>query len=321
MTLTPPLKPGDLIDVVAPGSSAPADALQRGVEVLEGWGFRVRIPEGLLKPDTFFANTDAERLKVLKRALHAKDSRAVWFVRGGSGTHRLLPALFKGARPRTPKLILGFSDATSLLNGVLKHWKWSSLHAPVLTQLGRGELAAEDTEELRRLLVGDIAGIEFAKLQPLNTAARARRGVLRGSVIGGNLTVFQNLIGVPEAVSPRGKILFFEEINERGYRIDRTLTHLRQAKFFDGAVAVVFGEFLGGDEPGAPGVNRVAWAIENFARDLKIPLYGGLPVGHGTRNRVVPMGTGATIRAGTLWIDSPLKSPAPAKKARVKERS
>ncbi|MBX3018405.1 MAG: LD-carboxypeptidase [Bdellovibrionaceae bacterium] len=321
---------------MAPGSSAPAEALQRGVEVLKSWGLRVRVPENLIVPTTFFANTDEERLRVLKTALHAKDSRAVWFVRGGSGTHRLLPGLFKGARPKTPKLILGFSDATSLLNGALKHWKWPTLHAPVLTQLGRGELDPADVEDLRRLLFGEEDRVVFEGLRPLNDAARKLRR-LSGEVIGGNLTVYQNLIGVPEAVKPAGKIVFFEEINERGYRIDRTLTHLRQAKFFDGAKAVVLGDFIGGDEPTASTataprpaapqpaapqpaapqpvapVNRVEWAMQNFARDLRIPLFAGLPVGHGNRNRPVPFGTTATIQGDRLVIASPLtaeKSPA-----------
>lgn len=306
MTLTQPLKPGDLIDVVAPGSSAPAEALNRGVEVLKSWGLKVRVPENLIQPDTFFANSDEERLRILKAALHAKDSRALWFVRGGSGTHRLLPALFKGARPKNPKLILGFSDATSLLNGVIKHWKWPTLHAPVLTQLGRGELHPDDIEDLRRLLFGEQDAVTFTGMKPLNEAARKLKRV-SGQVIGGNLTVYQNLIGVPEAVKPAGKIIFFEEINERGYRIDRTLTHLRQAKFFEGAKAIVLGDLIGGDEPppAAPGTNRVEWALQNFARDLKVPLFAGLPVGHGQRNRPVPFGTRADIHADKLVIASP----------------
>lgn len=323
MTLTPHLKAGDLIDVVAPGSAAPVDALDRGIQVLKSWGLQVRVPENLLQPHTFFANSDPERLKCLKTALSVRDSKAVWFVRGGSGTHRLLPALFKFAKPKSQKLIIGFSDATSLLVGANKHWKWPTLHGPVLTQLGRGQLDPADIEELRKLLFGEIAEVKFTGLKPLNAAAQKLKARLLGEIVGGNLTVYQNLIGVPEAAKVKNKIVFFEEINERGYRIDRTLTHLLQARFFDGVKAVVLGDFLGGDEPtsttlyssavGASQVNRVHWALENFGRDLKsIPLFAGLAVGHGTRNRPVPFGTLAEIKAGVLTVRSPLATSRPS---------
>lgn len=306
MILSLPLKVGDVVDIVAPASSCPPEALQRGLDVLKNWGLVPRMPEAMIEASTFFANTDALRLKYLTQALRAKDSKAVWFIRGGSGTHRILPALFKRPKPATKKLIIGFSDATSLLVAAHRHWSWPTLHAPVLSQLGNQDFASQDVEELRQLLFGEITQSVFSQMQPMNNKARKQKAKLQGVLLGGNLTVFQSLIGVKDAPRVDGKILFFEDVGERGYRIDRTLTHLRQAGFFKGVKAVVFGSFTGGDEPQAAGqvtvVNRVHWALQNFADEIGFPVFQGLDVGHGLRNRPLLMGVKAEIKAETLRV-------------------
>lgn len=307
MKTWPILKAGDQVDVVAPGSGAPLDAIQKGIETLKSWGLQVRFPEESLKPSTFFAHDDAERLRLLKKALFAKDSQAVWFIRGGSGTHRLLPSLFKKGlkKPSRPKLVLGFSDATSLHAALAKHWGWSSLHAPVLTQLGPERILEEHKEKLRRLLMGEETEIVFSDLEPMNQKAKALRKPLHGKLFGGNLTVFQTLIGTADFPRMKNGILFFEDVGERGYRLDRTLNHLRQAGVFDGIQAVVLGDFTGGDEPSAPGgpvVNRVNWALEAFARELSLPVFAGLPAGHGDRNRAFPLNWPVEIQDSALRI-------------------
>lgn len=299
MTSKTPLQAGDLVDVVAPGSSAPLDAIEKGIRVLEGWGLRVRIPKDLLEPATFFSNSDEKRLQHLKKALHARDSKAVWCVRGGSGTHRLLPALFKGAPPRREKLLLGFSDITSLLITVHSHWGWSSWHAPVLTQIGRGGLESGDLEILRQSLFGEKTELQFADLHPMNRAAEKLKGPLKGPLLGGNLVVFESLIGTPYGKVKAGSLLFFEDVNERGYRLDRSFVHLDQAGYFRKAKAIVLGDFTGGDEPVEAGqserVNRIPWAFENLSVSLKIPLFRGIPVGHGNRNQVLAIGGVANL--------------------------
>lgn len=296
---------GDLVDIVAPGASAPPEALQKGLEVLKTWGLNFRLPEDTLKASTFFSNTDAARLKFLDRALRAKDSKAVWFIRGGSGTHRILPGLFRKQKPLNSKWVLGFSDATSLLAGLGQRWKWPTLHAPVLTQLGRGELADADAEELRALLFGEQTDLRFSNLRPLNHKAEKLKTKIKGVVHGGNLAVFQTLIGTKDMPKTSGSILFFEDVGERGYRLDRSFTHLKQAGAFDGVKAVVLGDFTAGDEPGSvkeKPINRTSWALQNFAdglNEISVPVFTGMNVGHGNRNRPLPLGIAAELNAGS----------------------
>lgn len=304
MTLWEPLRKGDQVDVVAPGWACRPELVEPAREVLKSWGLRPRFPEGLLEPWSFFANTDEKRGHFLEKALRASDSQAVWCLRAASGTHRVLPRVFRGKKPRKNKLVVGFSDITALHSALQRHWKWASLHGPMLDRLAQGDLDPEIVEKLRRLVFGEEKEIVFRNLRPMNTAARKARRI-HGRTAGGNLTVIESLIGTRFAAPTKGTILFFEDVGERGYRLDRSFVHLEQAGFFKGVRAVVLGTFTGGEEPlngKSESENRVSWALENLAEMLKIPVFADLPVGHGDLQWPFPLGTPAEIQGGELKI-------------------
>lgn len=315
-----PLKKGDLVDVVAPGWACRDELLQPACEFLENWGLRVRAPKDLLEPWTFFANTDEKRGHFLEKALHAKDSKAVWCLRAASGTHRVLPDLFKRGKPSKTKLVVGFSDITALHCAMEKKWNWASLHGSMLDRLAIKDLDPQLVEQLRALVFGEIPEVVYLDMKPLNPAAHKAKFV-KAPLIGGNLTVFESLIGTAFLPKTVGHILFFEDIGERGYRLDRTFVHLAQAGIFKGVKAVVLGQFTGGDEP--PGdedapKNLVPLALDNFAKMMAIPVFSGLPVGHGPLQWPLPLGTMAEIRGGTLRVASgaalPKSSGSPRRK-------
>ncbi len=301
-----PLKKGDLVDVVAPGWACSVDLLDPARELLRGWGLDVRMPFSLLEPWKFFANTDQNRGEFLQKALHAKDSKAVWCLRAASGTHRVLPAVFKKVKPKKAKLVIGFSDITSLHCVLQKKWKWASLHGAMLDRLALNNLDPAIVEQTRAVVFGETDVVEFENLQPLNSAA-SKAKTIRGLTMGGNLTVIQSLIGTGFLPSFKDAILFFEDVDERGYRLDRMFVHLAQAGVFKGVRAIVLGQFTGGNEPGKkdqPGepLNYVKWAIENLADSQKIPVFSGLPVGHGHLQWPFPLGAPAEIKGGGLKI-------------------
>ena len=290
-----PLKVGDLVDVVAPGFSTTNDKLQAGVEFLKKLGLRVRVPQDLFAPDVVCANTDAARFAQFKKALLAKDSKAIWCVRAGYGSIRIIEKIAKIKAPRNPKLFVGYSDACTIHNYLNQFWKWPTLHAPLLDKLGQHTLPLEQVNELLEVVFGNREKVRFEGLEPLNAMARRRQKV-RGAVVGGNLVVTQSHVGTPFARSPKGQILVFEDTGERGYRVDRCLKHLEMAGYFRGVKAIVFGDFIGGQEP--DGTSKVNAVIERFARERKTPVFRGLEMGHGERQRPVPLGSIAELIAG-----------------------
>lgn len=308
------LKKGDIVDVVAPGyASKPAD-VEAARRYLVSWGLIPRIPPGLISPHFLHSNEDHERFRFLRDALVAEDSAAVWCLRGGYGSNRLLPALARVKKPKRTKLFIGISDITSLHVFLLQEWGWPTVHGPLLDRLGAKKVKPVHEREIRELIFGESRDIVFKNLKPMNEAARRMKSV-RGPIVGGNLVTLQSTLGTPWQVDLHGKLLFVEELAERGYRIDRIFEHLRQAGALRGCRGILVGDFLGGLEP--DGRDLVKPVLRRWAGELLIPMYSGLAAGHGDVQRPVPFGTPAAVRAGET-IELKIESGAEATRRRAK---
>lgn len=288
------IKPGDTVDLIAPGFACSPQDVENARAFLLSWGLVPRVPPGMLTPHFLHAADDELRLRQLSAALRAEDSAAVWCMRGGYGANRLIPGLARLKRPARAKVVLGLSDVTSIHLFLQQSWKWPSLHAALLDRLGGGRVPPRDVKELKRVLFGAQKEVHHGRLKPWNEAARKAR-LIRGEVVGGNAVVLQSTLGTPWALKTAGKILFLEELGERGYRIDRILEHFAQAGALRGCRAVVLGQFIGGDEPNGGG-NRVEGVLRRFANEASIPVFGGLEAGHGQRQALLPLGTLASLR-------------------------
>ena len=301
---TPLLRPGDVVDVVAPGFRCTQQQLEGGIAFLERSGLVPRVPADLFGEDLLCANSDAQRFAQLRKALFARDSRAVWCVRGGYGAIRIIQRLQALKPPRHPKLLIGYSDATTLHHLLNLHWGWPSLHGPLLDRLGSADIPEEQHSELHAVLFDAAPETIFAKLVPLNAAARRRQHV-NSRLWGGNLTVLQSVLGTALQRRPSGMLLL-EDIGERGYRIDRMLEQLRQAGVLRNVKAILLGDFLGGAE--ADGSNLGPAVLERFAQTLSVPVLAGIHTGHGVRQRPVFLHTRAQLRCGSdaqLTVQTP----------------
>lgn len=289
-----PLEKGDRVDVIAPGFRATDEELAGGIEFLRSWHLEPRVPKKLFGRDVISSNTDDARFEHLRAALYAPDSQAIWCVRGGYGSVRLLPRLAKLRPPKgRPKLFIGLSDITSLHIFLNQEWGWPTVHGPLLDRLGRKAALPKYEKEMKRFVFGGEPEIRFKGLMALNEAAR-RPGIVRGPLVGGNLVVTGGSLGTPFQVKTEGRILFLEDLGERGYRIDRVLEQFTQAGLFKRARAVVFGQIIGGKE--ADGSSRVWPVIHRFAEASRIPVVKGLASGHDVIQRPVPFATRAELR-------------------------
>jgi len=292
--LPPALRPGDTIAVVAP--SSPFEHVLAWVGL--GWlaqRYRVRFTRGLFARDGYLAGADERRRDELSRALAAPDVRAVLAARGGYGASRFVHALDWAAFARDPRWIIGFSDVTALHVEAARAGV-ASIHAPNLTALGRADARARDAfvqivEEPRRARVYRGLGV-------------AREGVAEGPLFGGNLTLLHACAAAGRLRVPDGAVLLIEDVTERPYRIDRTLTTLGVGGHLARVAAVVVGDFTQCD----PGPDRVTveQVLERHLRDLGVPVVRGVPVGHGVRNDPVVLGGRARVEAtsgeGTLVL-------------------
>lgn len=289
------LEPGDTIDLVAPGFRCTNEEFEGALAFVQAWGFKARFREPIFQKDALSSGPDQKRFMDLKRALYAKDSKAVWCIRGGYGAIRLIPHLLRLPKPKQAKLFVGLSDMTTLHVFLNQAWKWPTIHGPMMDRLGKNTTPASHVRELKRIVMGKQEKIIFSRLKPMNAAAR-KRGKIHAAITGGNLITLQSSIGTKMEYAPKGKIVLLEDIGERGYRVDRVLEHFRQAGIWKNARAVVFGDFTGGREP--DGSNKVPAVLQRFADEMSIPVFKGLVTGHGPIQRPVPFGPVGILTLG-----------------------
>jgi muramoyltetrapeptide carboxypeptidase len=279
----PRLRPGSVVRIVAPSGPVPRDGFAAGLGPLRA-RYDLRFDEAaIFARDGFLAGPDEQRLAALRAALTEPDVDAVMMARGGYGLLRLLPFLEPELFTRRPRALVGFSDGTALLAAAARAGV-VSIHGPVVTQLGN--LPDGDRNAL-------YARLETPGPAPLlDGLEEVIPGRVQGPLLGGNLELFSRLVGTPFLPDLSGAILFFEDLGERPYRIDRLITHLDLAGVFGAVSAVVLGDFSSCREPAetradSPTGDEVL--LERLGR-LPIPVARGGAFGHGTRNVALPYG-------------------------------
>jgi muramoyltetrapeptide carboxypeptidase len=290
------LNPGDTVGVVAPAAAVERSHLERGVGVLASMGFRVKVSERALARAGILAGEDRERAGELAAYFADPEVKAICAARGGYGCGRLMPMLDWEAIARTPKIFVGFSDETFLLNALVDRCGMIAMHGPMVAMdLARG-LSARSFEHMKGLLLGEIR--TFA----MDARETVRSGTAEGALIGGCLSVLAATLGTPYAPRFDGRVLFLEDVGEKAYRVDRMLVQLKQAGALDRVVGIVFGAIrpIEGDEQEARLITRF---IAEETADLKCPVIMGIEAGHGSENFVLPFGVRVRVDAAARRLE------------------
>ncbi len=286
-----PIREGSRLAIIAPAGPFDHDAFRKGVEWLRR-RYEVSYDESLFSRTGYLAGSDERRYAEIESALSDPDIDGLLAARGGFGTTRLLPQFDIAQISEANKTVIGFSDITAL------HSLWAragvrSLHAPMTAALGN---APRKVRKAWRLAVEDRTPEEKRSwsLDPI------RCGSCSGRFFGGNLAVLGSLIGTPYEPPLEGTVLFIEDVGERPYRIDRMLTTMEQAGWWDKISGLVLGAFTEGD-PGPDGVH-VDEVFEAKFDSAPFPVLRGMPSGHIRDNYPLPFGREAQIENQRLQI-------------------
>ncbi|MEQ5803210.1 LD-carboxypeptidase [Halomonas sp. H10-9-1] len=293
------------ISLISPSSVTDDAAVARGIQGLESLGVRLHCPEPLQRPRRYLAGSREWRLAQLHAAYDDPETHAVWAIRGGYGAAQLLDGIDWARLAANPKPLVGYSDVTVLLD----HWHRHGLpaiHGPVVKAASGLLDAGDDSKErgiLRRQLSETLALLRgpTALDYPLSAWGEAP-ATLAGPLVGGNLTTLASLVGTPAALhAPPGALVILEDVGEPWYRLERALWQLVQGGALERAAAVCLGTFEGcppwGDE-------RLEAIVAETLAPLGLPLYHGLPIGHGLHNRPWRYGAIGHINQGRLTVES-----------------
>ena len=287
------LRPGDRLAIVAPASPCAEDAVRRGALELETLGFDVAIDDRVFaQAGGYLAGEPALRAAHLQELFADPAVAGIVCVRGGYGSAQILPLLDADAIAASPKVFVGYSDITAIHTWLLQRCGLVSFHGPMLEGRFADRARYDRDSFVRAVSVGEPMG---ALVPP--SLEIWRDGEASGVLVGGTITQLAASLGTPFAFDPPpGCVLFFDEVNERPYRLDRLLTQLAQAGIIGRAAAIVFNELPGCDEPG--GLVRGADAVRRVLAGFSGPMLAGFPSGHTPgATMTLPFGVRATVVA------------------------
>lgn len=311
MPIRPPrLNFGDTVGIIAPASPPPnPDAIDRCVTALEKLGFKPKPGANIRKRNGFLAGSDRERAADLMRMFTDKKVKAIFTLRGGYGSARILSLLDYAIIRAHPKIFVGYSDITSLHCALLKRANLVSFHGPTLNfHFSENSPCAFTIQSLLRALMNPEPAGSICQGNAEKAVHVIRGGNASGQLIGGNLSVLCTTIGTPFQPSFRGKILFLEDIGEAPYRLDRMLTHLLNAGLLQQVAGVSVGINKDCVDARAKNAGEFRQAVDDVLRErlspLQIPVVTGLPFGHIRENATLPFGAKARLDAtkGDLQI-------------------
>jgi muramoyltetrapeptide carboxypeptidase len=295
------LRIGDAVALIASGGYVTDAMIESSFKNLESLGLKPRLAKNVRAQRGGYAGTPVQRAEDFHEMWNTPEVRALWSIRGGSGTSQILPLIDYTALRRDPKVLIGFSDMTALLNAVTHVADIVTFHGPAAIST----FSDYSKSHLQNVLfegVGDYTmrtaanNDERAANEPEFRARTLREGVAHGELIGGNLAVFSALIGTPYVpISFSNKLLFLEDVNEAPYRIDRMLTQLRQ--YLDRRLpsGTLFGVCRRCEATDGEPSLSLSDVLQDHANAQAIPAATGYSFGHIAHQMTLPIGTQARL--------------------------
>jgi muramoyltetrapeptide carboxypeptidase len=295
--MTPPyLQEGDTIVIVAPAGILKdrEDTIQKAKELAENWGLIVVLGSNLFNQNNHFSGTDNERFQDFQEALDNKNIKAIWSARGGYGSVRILDKLNFTKFIAHPKWIIGYSDITAFHNHI-HNLGIETMHGMMATSLEEiPEEILETKASFKKALFGEELKYSIPSSEDNRNAILNSGEILKGQLIGGNLSIITSMLGSNSQLLTEGKILFIEEIGEYKYSIDRMLQSLKRAGYFTKVKAVIVGNMSSIKK------NSTQWGstIEQLILDVipeNIPVLFDFPAGHEADNRALIFGRNVAL--------------------------
>ena len=289
--ITPPyLKKGDTIAIVATARKNIEDNLKPAISWLKNWGLEVVIGNTIGLDNNQLAGTDEERAADFQTQLDNPNIKAIWCVRGGYGTVRIIDLLDFTKFKQSPKWIVGFSDVT-VLHSHLNTMGFQSIH-------GIMPVSSKATEEAKESLRKALFGEHLEYTVPCENMNRL--GKAKGELVGGNLSILYSLFGSASAIDCTDKILFIEDLDEYLYHIDRMMMNLKRNGCLESLKGIIVGGMTKMNDNEIPWGKNALEIIDDVTKNYNIPIIYNFPAGHMADNRALLFGKQVSIEVTDL---------------------
>ncbi len=281
----PALNPGDTIGVMAPSSHVEKAEIEKSKAVLEKRGYKVFVHPQTWERHNQSAGTELQKNLALQGLWQRKDINAIWAAAGGNRALHFMDSINFKAMEKNPKIFIGFSDVTVLLNGIHANTGITTFHGPVFKQVH----SYPQMDHLLDLLSGKKVSY------PLKDAKTLKSGKAQGRFIGGNLSLFQYLPGTLPGKFWKNALLFLEDTGDEMSRYDRMFLHLKRTGVIKDIKGLIIGEFRISKDSGL----AYGFSLDDILLELTeghdIPVITNAPFGHGKTLYTFPIGTKASL--------------------------
>ena len=276
------LKKGDIVAFVAPSSFVKKADISQAVEYFKQMGLKVKLADNITEEYRYMAGDDKKRAKIINKMFADDKIKAIFCVRGGAGSTRILPFLDYKMIKSNKKILIGLSDSTGIQNALISLSSIPS-YSGYLPAYKPNQNNAED-------IAGQyLKSIFFDNSHEIVSGSCLIKGKAEGKIVGGNLSVLCYLCGTKYFPSLKGKILLIEDVGEKTYKIDLLLNQLKQQKDFDKLKGIIFGQFTDCKIASASD-GTIEDCIKDFTVGLNIPTICNFEYGHIDHSLILPLG-------------------------------
>jgi len=287
------LRPGDKVGIVAPASNIKRDMLEAGCDGLRQAGYEPFYFDSILDRDLYFAGSVKRRAQELEDMFARDDIRAIICARGGYGSNYLPVTLDPGKIISHPKILVGYSDITTLLCCIADSANFVTFHGPMVTK-DFAVAGGVDMDSWQKA----VGGAGPWEIGEGSGAKPLLPGEGEGILYGGCLSMLAASLGTQHEICTAGTILFVEDIATKPYQIDRMLMQLKLAGKLKDVRGIIFGEMM--DCRQSPDQDYTLEEVMlRIVAGLHIPVAYGLRSGHVSRaNITLPIGVKARLEVG-----------------------
>lgn len=276
------LKNGDCVAIISTARKSTIEECLPAVKLLESWGLKVQLGKTIGLKHFQFGGTDKQRTEEMQSFIEDKTIKAIWIVRGGYGSVRIIDLLNFSPLKKHPKWIIGFSDIT-VFHSHLNILGFQSIHA--LMPINVSSATDEAIESLRKALFGENFSYTIE-----NDSKHNKSGKAQGQLVGGNLSILYSLLGSNSSINTNGKILFIEDLDEYLYHIDRMFYNLKRNGYFKNLKGLIIGAMTQMHDNTNPFGYSVEEIVLNCCSEYDFPICFNFPSGHISNNNALLLG-------------------------------
>ncbi len=279
---------GDTIGLIAPSSPVKPEILDQCIELMQTMGYRVKLGKSVkLSYHGYLAGPDDIRAEDVNTMFADNEVKAIFCIRGGNGSVRIMDKIDYDIIRRNPKVFVGYSDITNLNMAFYHLCDMVTFHGPMVSSNmldhydGYTRESFETTINMGKSL--DFINPEKQEIKVVT------EGYGEGTIIGGNLSLLINMLGTFYAPDFKDKILFIEDVHESVPNVDRMIMQLFQLHIFEQIKGLIIGDFSECENSYDSNYLIQEYIVDTF-KDVKIPVMYNIICGHCFPTATIPLG-------------------------------